>query len=67
MKSDETIALLNQRITDLETRVTALERDKEQPTVLDSVVDTAGQRLDGVRKGLGSLLSKASKAVSGNE
>jgi len=59
---DDVIALMNQRITDLENRVTELERANEQPTVLDNVTDTVAT----ARKGLGSLLSKASKAIGGD-
>lgn len=72
---DNTISLLNQRVTDLEQnfiplvhRIADLERrvrelETEQPTVLDSVGDT----VTSARKGLGSILSKASKAISGND
>lgn len=57
---DDTIALMNQRLTDLERRVAELEADR--PTVLDNVTDTVKE----ARKGLGSLLSKASKAIGGD-
>lgn len=57
---DDTIALMNQRLTDLERRVAELEADR--PTVLDNVTDTVKE----ARKGLGSILSRASKAISGD-
>lgn len=57
---DDTIALMNQRLTDLERRVAELEA--ERPTVLDNVTDTVKE----ARKGLGSILSRASKAISGD-
>lgn len=57
---DDAIALMNQRLTDLERRVAELEA--ERPTVLDNVTDT----VTSARKGLGSFLSKASKAISGD-
>lgn len=60
---DDAISLMNQRLTDLEKRVADLERDKEQPTVLDNVSET----VTSARKGLGSILSKASKAISGDD
>lgn len=58
---DDVIALMNQRLTDLERRVAELEA--EQPTVLDNVTDTVKE----ARKGLGSMLSRASKAISGDD
>lgn len=58
--SNRDIVLMNQRLTDLERRVTELEA--ERPTVLDNVTDTVKE----ARKGLGSLLSKASQVVSGD-
>lgn len=58
---DDVVALMNQRLTDLENRVAALE--KADPTVLDNVTDTVKE----ARKGLGSLLSKASRAIGGDQ
>ena len=73
--SNRDIELLNQRLTDMEQnfipmvhRMADLERrvrelEAEQPTVLDNVSET----VISARKGLGSILSKASKAISGND
>lgn len=58
---DDVIALMNQRLTDLERRVAELEAERNA-TVLDNVTDTVAT----ARKGLGSLLSKASKAIGGD-
>lgn len=58
---DDVIALMNQRITDLERRVAELENNDNA-----GVLDAAGQRINEARKGLGSILSKASKAISGD-
>lgn len=72
---DDAVALMNQRLTDLEQnfipmthRIADLERrvrelEAERPTVLDNVTETVKE----ARKGLGSILSKASKAISGED
>lgn len=49
---DDVIALMNQRLTDLERRVAELEAERNV-TVLDNVTDTVAS----ARKGLGSLIS----------
>jgi hypothetical protein len=59
--TDQDFMLLVHRVSDLERRVTDLE--KSDPSILDTV----GEAKNSFLKGASSLLSKASKAIGPND
>lgn len=69
--NDDAIALMNQRLTDLERRVDLLEkREAAEPLFVASAADV-GERLTDVKNGIlgaaSSLLSKAANTIKPNE